>query len=86
MSQQDAEMQKFNTAIERYADDLMTKANVVGVGVGMRKRDGEFTDEKALVVLVSEKKPVAQLADEDVIPTELDGIPIDVQETGVFTA
>ena len=86
MSQQDAEMQKFNTAIERYADDLMTKANVVGVGVGMRKRDGEFTDEKALVVLVSEKMPVAQLAEEDVIPTELDGIPTDVQETGVFTA
>jgi len=86
MTQQDAEMQQFNTAIERYADDLMTKANVVGVGVGMRKRDGEFTDEKALVVLVSEKMPVAQLAEEDVIPSELDGIPTDVQETGVFTA
>ena len=37
---------------ERYEAQIMAKANVVGVGVGLRSRGGRFTDEVALVVMV----------------------------------
>jgi hypothetical protein len=39
-----------------------------------------------IVVSVREKLPPDQLAPKDVIPTELDGVPVDVQATGVFRA
>lgn len=61
---------------------LMQKANVVGVGVGLRRRGGRFTDEPALVVSVTHKVPCAALDPQDVIPSELEGVPVDVQEIG----
>ena len=62
--------------------ELLAKANVIGVGVGLRRRDGELLDEPALIVLVSKKMPRAQLAEKDFVPNELDGVPVDVQEIG----
>lgn len=70
----------------RYADMLLSKAHVVGVGVGFAQRGGQPTRQVALVVMVDEKLPVAQLAETDVLPSELDGVPIDVQATGGFSA
>ena len=35
--------------------ELMGRANVVGVGVGLRQRGGVLTDEVALVVMVRQK-------------------------------
>jgi hypothetical protein len=71
---------------QRYQDELMAKANVVGVGIGMRQQLGEQTGEPALVVMVSRKVPVSLLAPEDIIPASLDGIPVDVQEVGDLRA
>jgi hypothetical protein len=62
--------------------ELLRKPNVVGVGVGLRYRGGEFTGEPAVVVSVTHKLPPSALHPEDVIPTELDGVPVDVQEIG----
>ncbi|RMG79410.1 MAG: hypothetical protein D6712_19720 [Chloroflexi bacterium] len=70
----------------RYADMLMGKKHVVGVGVGLRKRGGELTQEIALVVMVEKKLPEDELDPEDLLPKELDGVPIDVQETGTIEA
>jgi hypothetical protein len=36
--------------------------------------------------MVEQKVPLDQLAPEDRIPSELDGVPVDVQETGTFEA
>lgn len=66
--------------------ELMAKANVVGVGVGYRRVAGKQTDQVALVVMVTEKLPDWQLAEEDMIPTEIDGVPVDVQEVGRLSA
>jgi hypothetical protein len=66
-------------------DDLMRKANVVGVGVGFRLRQGQRTKEVVLVVMVDSKIPLADLRPADVIPKEIDGVPVDVQETGEFS-
>lgn len=69
-----------------YQQELMSKANVVGVGVGYRTRGGERTDEVALVVMVSQKLPREKLKPEDVLPREIEGIRVDVQEVGWITA
>jgi hypothetical protein len=82
----DKRMQEISDVQAQHIDELMAYPHVVGVGIGMRQKDGEFTDEMCLVVMVDEKLPVAQLANEDVLPNELDGVTIDVQETGSFTA
>jgi hypothetical protein len=66
--------------------ELMGKANVVGVGVGLRQRGGARTDEVTVVVMVRQKVPRAQLAPADVIPTEIEGVPVDVQEVGEIVA
>lgn len=67
---------------ERYQDELMKKANVIGVGVGLKETGGALTEEVVLVVFVTEKKPVSQLAPEDLLPAELEGVPVDVQAIG----
>jgi hypothetical protein len=68
----------------RYVDELMAKPHVVGVGIGMAKVNGEHTNEMALVVLVDKKVPMEELAPADRIPSEIEGVRVDVQETGVF--
>ena len=70
----------------RHEANLMKKAYVVGVGVGFRERDGQLTDEIALVVNVTRKLPAAQLSLQDIIPAEIEGIPVDVRETGEIRA
>lgn len=85
-SSNDELMAQISEVQAEYAEALMQKANVVGVGIGLRQRRGEYTDEICLVVMVSEKVPMAQLDAEDQIPMELDGIPVDVQATGEFMA
>ncbi len=69
-----------------HAPVLLKKANVVGVGVGLREQGGVRTGEVALVVMVSQKVPLADLAPADVIPASLDGVPVDVQEVGRISA
>lgn len=70
----------------RHEARLMQKANVVGVGVGFREQGGKLTDQVALVVNVIRKLPEDQLAPEDLIPTEIEGVPVDVRETGEIRA
>lgn len=67
---------------KRHESMLLRKANVVGVGIGLRHCQGEPTGEPVLVVNVTHKVPLAELAPKDRIPRELDGIPVDVQAVG----
>ena len=69
-----------------YEADLMRKANVVGVGIGLRQQGGNPTGELAIVVSVTRKVPLAQVAPDDVIPRELEQIPVDVQSVGELRA
>lgn len=80
------ELERLRVVKELHEADLMQKPNVVGVGIGLRRRDGELTDEPVIVVSVTHKPPAALMAPEDVIPTELDGVPVDVQAVGKLKA
>jgi len=81
---QEAQMARAEAVQQKYTDDLMSRANVVGVGVGLVERDG--SQQVGLVVMVTKKVPRLLLAPDDVVPDELDGVPVAVQETGVFQA
>ena len=70
----------------RYEKELMKLANVVGVGIGFKYTSGQPTDKVALVVNVTQKKQPAELSEQDLIPSELEGVPIDVQEVGIISA
>jgi len=64
--------------------ELLRKANVVGVGIGRRSRDGQPTDELAIIVSVTHKVPLDSLHPRDIVPRELEGVPVDVQAVGVI--
>jgi hypothetical protein len=65
---------------------LLAKPNVVGVGVGFKEERGETQGDLALVVLVEQKKPLAALEANEVIPREVDGMRTDVYEVGQLRA
>ena len=70
----------------RYEQELRRKANVVAVGVGNCTRGGVLTKEVCIVVSVKNKVPLSELKPKDVIPAEIENVPVDVVETGVFRA
>jgi hypothetical protein len=82
----DSAYQRASELKTRLETELLKKANVVGVGVGLRQRDGEVTEEIALIVMVKEKVPISELAPEDHIPAEINDVPIDVLEVGLLQA
>lgn len=67
----------------KYTDVLMRKPHVMGVGIGLVQKGGSSTGEVGLVVMVDQKVPPAALEPQDIIPAELDGVRVDVQEIGV---
>jgi hypothetical protein len=81
-----AETERILAVKDIHEDDLLSKANVVGVAIGFRQKNGQSTDTLALVVMVSSKVPQSALSPEDQIPVSIDGIPIDVQEIGEISA
>jgi hypothetical protein len=65
---------------------LIGRRNVVGVGVGYKESGGQVTEELAVTINVARKVPLAQLAESDKVPRDLDGVRTDVVETGRFLA
>jgi len=72
--------------VPTYHTQLLSKANVVGVGVGRKVMRGEEREEQAVSVLVERKLPREQLAAQDVVPAEIACMPTDVVEVGKLTA
>ena len=84
-SRQEA-VQKAEAVKQTYEHMLLAKQNVVGVGVGLRQVQGVWTNTISLVVMVRKKLPASQLSPDDLIPAEIEGVPVDVQEVGELTA
>jgi len=83
-------MALFNQMVEaqrRFQLELLSKRNVVGVALGYKNVDESGQgDEIAVVALVEQKKPLAALSADDVIPPNLDGARTDVVEVGYLQA
>ncbi len=89
MSQEDrSPLEKARLVKIHHEARLMRKANVVGVGLSVQRREGEEGEEETaaqeivLVVNVTHKVPLDSLAPEDRIPKELDGVPVKVEAIG----
>lgn len=80
------QLDKVNAVKYKYQHELLAKENVVGVGVGYQQKDGQRTNQIALVVMVRKKVPGDQLTPEDIIPEEIEGVPVDVQQVGDIQA
>lgn len=70
----------------RHEQNLLRKANVVAVGLGFRRRAGQQTREICIVVSVRTKVPPSVLKPADLIPASIEGVPVDVVETGAIRA
>ncbi|NQU29726.1 MAG: hypothetical protein HQ525_03575 [Anaerolineae bacterium] len=65
---------------------LMTKSNVVGVGVGLKDTRSDKTDEICVKVLVTRKLSPEALLSGELVPKEVDGIRTDVIQVGDLRA
>lgn len=66
--------------------ELLRRRNVVAVGVGYKTVQGKKTDQLALICSVEVKAAKASLTAAEVIPESVQGIPTDVNSTGVIVA
>ena len=66
-----------------HSDTLLSKPNVVAVGVGYR--EGSLS-ELTLVVMVKQKLPLSALAENEIVPSEIDGLPVEVRVVGEVSA
>ena len=69
-----------------YARTLLSKQNVVGVGLGYKISEGVNTGELSLIVSVRRKVPISALSLEDRVPKVIESVRTDVLETGTLRA
>ncbi len=74
-------LQHVQTIKARYERELLTKANVVGVGIGLSSTVTR-AESLSLIVNVTHKVPLTALEPEDRIPRELEGVPVKVEAIG----
>ena len=70
--------------IKRSQHKILKLDNVVGTGIGYKAVEGEDTNKLAVVVLVSKKKPPAELNNGQMVPRTVQGAETDVIEVGEF--
>jgi hypothetical protein len=73
---------EMSAVMARHETELLAYPNVVGVAPGVRTAKGKVTGEYCLVVYVSRKVPRSRLKKGEILPRRLEGIPVDVVETG----
>jgi hypothetical protein len=69
-----------------YEQELLKKANVVGVMTGYKVKAGKKTDELGMVCLVEKKIPKEELRKRDLIPARIKEVTTDVVQVGKLRA
>lgn len=80
------EQAKIEQVRARYESELMRYPNVVGVSVGIRTKQSKPTGEPCLVVFVEKKISRDKLDKSEILPNQIEGIPVDVVEVGKIDA
>jgi hypothetical protein len=70
----------------RYEADLLKKANVIGVGIGLRVRQGRPVGGPGIIVNVTRKVPSDELHPNDRIPNMLEDVSVWVEVVGEIRA
>ncbi len=66
-----------------HSGSLLAKPNVVAVGLGYL--EGSPT-ELTRVVMVEQKMPLSALAEDEIVPSEIDGLQVEVRVVGEVSA
>ena len=66
--------------ITRHLDELKAKQNYLNVNIGNKVKNGVDTGVKSIIVYVAKKQPCVEMAPSECLPTEIEGVPVDVQE------
>ena len=74
------------TLLKQHSEELLSRTNVVGTGVGFKTTGGKRTDIPGIICSVRRKVPSSSLSSKDIVPLELGGVPTDVVETGLIRA
>lgn len=77
-----AEAKGLDKAHETAVEDILPRNNVLGVGAGVKWKNGEPTGEPALLILVSHKLPKEAVSKKDLIPAKLQDVQTDVLAIG----
>jgi len=80
------EQAQVKQAKDLHKERILSKPNVVGIGLGYKETRGKKTDELCVVALVRRKVPEAGLEPADLVPREVDGIATDVLDVGELRA
>jgi hypothetical protein len=70
-------------AVDQFLDPQTPPANVVGVGVGVKWRNGEPTGTPAVLVLVTHKVEKGEIRDKSLVPPKVGDAQTDVLAVGV---
>ncbi len=79
-------MEEVRRVKAEYEEELMKKAGVVGVAIGYKYVDGKKTTQLCIICYVTKKRAASELNERDVIPETIEGVPIDVMESGQIQA
>jgi len=71
---------------KKYERELLKKIGVIGCAIGYKYIDGKKTDELCIICYVKEKIPEEKLKKQDIIPKKIEGISVDVIESGEIRA
>ncbi len=86
MNKREAHYEKVRRIKKKYEDFLMSKEGVVGCSIGYKVVGGKKTEKLSILCLVKEKKPEENLKKSDLVPKEIEGVPVDVVEVGEIEA
>lgn len=69
-------------ALKAHKTNILTRPNVVGVGIGFKEVKGKRTGRLGVTALVSEKVPEVRLTPEQIVPKHAGRVPTDVVAVG----
>ncbi len=75
-----------SNVLKSHRQTLHSKHNVVATGIGYKIVNGIKTDEIGIICSVTKKVSAAGLASGDIVPQKLEGVVVDVIETGKIRA
>jgi len=82
----DKQLKRARAVRSAHEAELMRHPNVVGVGIGRRRRDDAAEDEPVIVVSVTGAEPAGRRRSGRGIPAELGGVPVEVRVVGALRA
>jgi hypothetical protein len=74
------EMEHAQKVLASVRDEWLQREGVTAVDLGFKWSNGEMTGQLAIRVHLTEKKPLSELSEEELFPSEIEGVTVDVIE------